>query len=322
MKMIESSQNNGSFPIYTDEDVDRWLPMPVAIEAIRKAFLAKYQGHLPALTRFSFGNDSGSLVFTPGEETENTKAIGFRLYDTFRNDLPGHTQMVIVFDSQTGVLKGLVLGNLLGGLRTAVINAVAIHEMSRRDVKTMGVLGSGFQASLHIQAAVAVRDFERAVIFSPNQEHRQALAEAMTTKLGIAIDALDSAQDVVRQSDVLICASRSSSPIFHAEWLKPGTHINTIGPKTRDAHELPLDAARLSKVIATDTLAQVEAYQGEFFLDGTPDRPRMVELDKIVAGEITGRDSPQDITLFCSSGLAGTEVVLANTLIELASNEH
>ncbi len=315
-----SNKNDETYRILTDEDVDRLLTMPEAVAAIRQAFLAKHNGHLKHFTRFSIGGEGGALVFTPGAETESAQAIGFRVYDTFHNEEPGHTQVVAVFNSRTGVLKGLVLGYLLGGLRTAAINAVAIQAMSREDAHVLGVLGSGFQASLHIQAATAVRDFQKVLIYSPNPEHRQMLADTMTEKLGIAVDAASSSAEVVRSADVLICATTSTQPAFEAEWLHLGMHINTIGPKSKEAHELPLEAAQRSQVIATDSLAQVDAYGKPFFLFDTPERKRMVELDEILAGGTPGRKSPQDITLFCSVGLAGTEVVLANRLLELAQS--
>jgi alanine dehydrogenase len=100
--------------------------------------------------------------------------------------------------------------------------------------------------------------------------------------------------------------------------LRPGTHVNTIGPKFEDTHELSPRVAEKSAIVATDSLAQVDAYPRPFFLAGTPARERMVELGEIVAGRRPGRTSPDDVTLFCSVGLAGTEVVLADAALMLA----
>ena len=84
-----------------------------------------------------------------------------------------------------------------------------------------------------------------------------------------------------------------------------------------NAYELPLEAARRAAVIVTDSLAQVDAYGKPFFLSGS-DRARMVELSEVLAGRQAGRLSDEDVTLFCSVGLAGTEVVVADRLLTLA----
>jgi ornithine cyclodeaminase len=106
--------------------------------------------------------------------------------------------------------------------------------------------------------------------------------------------------------------------VLETAWLKPGAHVNSVGPKFTGAHEMPLDIVEVCQVIATDSLAQATAYAKPFFIE---DLDRVAGLDQIVAGRINGRRSENDITLFCSVGLAGTEVVLANELLRLkASN--
>lgn len=107
--------------------------------------------------------------------------------------------------------------------------------------------------------------------------------------------------------------------MFEAEWLRAGTHINSIGPKLKRGHEVPFEAAARSQVIATDSLEQVDAFN-TFFLAGRPERARIAELSDIVTGKREGRVNQDAITLFCSVGLAGTEVVLANEVLKLVGN--
>jgi len=315
----------GDFNMYrilTDDDLSRILTPDRVINVIEQALRAKAMGSLIAPPRFSAGVESGELVFTVGAETASFQVIGFRVYDTFSSQSLDRTQLVAVFDSQTGGFKGLVIGRLIGALRTAAINAVAIKSMARPDVRHLGILGSGFQARTHMQAAMAVRQFDRAKVHSPTTSHRDAFAAEMSIESGIPVEAMQSAEEVVRFADVLICATRSTTAVFDAAWLKPGLHINTIGPKFRDAHELPVEIAQKSQVIATDSLDQVDSYSESFFLLGTPERSRMIELSEIVVGRQMGRSSPSDITLFCSVGLAGSEVMVANEALSLANPGH
>lgn len=305
------------YRILTDEDVSRTLEIESVVNVIEQTLRAKAEGGLIAPPRFSVDVDAGALVFTIGAETKFTRSIGFRVYDTFSDQSTDHHQLIAVFDSQTGSFRGLVIGGLIGALRTAAINAVAIKHMARSDAKNLGILGSGFQARFHMQASMTVRRFQRAKVYSLTASHRETYAADMSLKTGIPVEATGSAEEVVRFADVLICATRSTWPVLDASWVKPGTHVNTLGPKFKGMTEIPYELAQKSRVIATDSLQQADTYSKPFFLLETPERERMVDLSEIVVGKQAGRLSPQDITLFCSVGLAGTEVVVADQALRL-----
>jgi alanine dehydrogenase len=300
------------YRILTDEDISRVLEIETVIAVIERTLQAKAEGALVAPPRFSIDADLGQLVFTAGAEKAFSHSIGFRVYDTFPDRTVEHQQLVVVFDSQTGEFRGLAIGKQIGVLRTAAINAVAIKYMARPDATNLGILGSGFQARFHAQAALAASQFKRAKVFSSTASHREAFSKELSEKTGLPIEAAASAKEVVEFADVLICATTSTKPVLNVDWVKPGTHVNTIGPKYRGKSEVPYELAQKSQVIVTDSLQQVDGFPEPYFLLDTPERRRMIELSEVVAGEQKGRISNNDVTLFCSVGLAGTEVVVAN----------
>ncbi|MCY0892628.1 MAG: hypothetical protein OWR52_03855 [Acidibacillus sp.] len=75
-------------------------------------------------------------------------------------------------------------------------------------------------------------------------------------------------------------------------------------------------------MIATDSIEQLRAYQTPHFLVGTPDESRVVQLSEIVTGRVSGRRAAGDVTLFCSVGLAGTEIVAANELMKMVTRNN
>jgi len=127
------------------------------------------------------------LVFTAGAATAVEKVIGFRVYDTYANELDGHQQLVCVFDSATGVFKGIVIGNLLGAVRTGAIAGVAIKVMARTDAERVAVIGTGIQARAQLEAAVAVRNIKQVRVFSRNHVNREAFAAEMMKKLQVEV---------------------------------------------------------------------------------------------------------------------------------------
>lgn len=300
--------------ILTDHDVRTLLTPDRARAAMERAFRLRAEGALAAPPRFSVPSDGGRLVLTAGGAARGAGATGFRAYHTAPT---AGEQLVAAFDGTSGELAGLVVGGLLGPLRTAAINAVAIGAMARVDARVLGILGTGQQATEHARAALAVHPFERVWVFSRDAARREAFARALAADTGVEARAAATAEEAVRAADVLITATDSAGPVLDAAWLRPGTHVNAVGPKQRGAAELPPEVGSMAARIATDSVEQLGAYPEPVFL-ADADRARVVGLERIVAGELPGRAGAGELTLFCSVGLAGTEVVLAEALLRQA----
>ncbi|MFK0160938.1 ornithine cyclodeaminase family protein [Rhizobium sp. NPDC090279] len=301
--------------IMKDEDLAGTALMPVAIEALEAAFAAKARGMFisPSRHHVAFPGN-GDLVFTVGGILGERPLAGFRVYETF--DGPEHSQIVALWSANNAKLKGIVLGERLGQIRTGAIGGIAIRHLSAPNARTIGVIGSGAQARTQLIAAAAVREIEAIRVFSRDEKSRKAFAKEMQRALGIAIEPVKSVAEAVADADIVLCATDSDVPVIHASELKPGVHINTVGPKTLTGHEIGLDIADAADLIATDSLEQTRTYASPFFLAESRHERRIRELADIVAKNTPGRTSPFDTTLFCSVGLAGTEVIVASAIFD------
>ena len=305
------------YRLITDADIEKCLSMPQAVACMDQAFQRHAAGTLvaPARSETDLG-DAGKLVFTVGGWAGENSLVGFRVYDAKHFKSPDRDELVALFCGNTGAIKALVAGTQLGPIRTGAIGGLAIKHLSRADSRVLGVIGTGPQARTQLLAAAAVRQFDEIRIFSRNPERRRDFAERMSTELGQTVQAAASARDAAEAADVLICATVSPTPVVQADWLKPGVHINNVGPKFKNNHELDLSVAQRSTILVTDTLAQVEKCGDQFVTEGSPLHPRLQELAPIVAGSVSFARSDDDVTLFYSLGLAGTEVALAALVAE------
>ncbi|NTJ62742.1 ornithine cyclodeaminase family protein [Agrobacterium rhizogenes] len=301
--------------ILKDEDLSPAEVMRGAIDALETAFRAKASGELvsPPRHHVSFPK-RGDIVFTVGGIDGERPLAGFRAYETFAGGQ--HSQVVAVWRADTAELQGIILGERLGQIRTGAIGGVAIRHLSAPTARTVGIVGSGAQARTQLIAAAAVRNISSARVFSRNSRNCTAFAEEMQLQLGIAVEPVTSAAKAVADADIVLCVTSSDMPVIEASELRAGVHINTIGPKTLKGHELGLDVADVASIIATDSPEQTRAYASPFFLSRTMHEKRMLDLAAIVAGHASGRTSPFDITLFCSVGLAGTEVIVAAAIFD------
>lgn len=306
-----------AFPIVTDGEVYAAYDYEDLVDAMYRAFEEHAAGTLEAPARWYVDAGEGSLVFTAGAATGPVNAFGFRVYETFpgADSSAENTQLVAVYDGSTGALEGLFVGHAIGLLRTGAIGGVAVDGLARADAGTLGVLGSGPQARSQVGAACAVREFDRVTVYSPTETNRESFAETVSGEVAPPVEPLGDPESVVSGADVLICATDSETPVFDLEWLTPGTHVTSLGPKFADGCEIPPELFDRADAVATDSLSQIDGSPRPFVADGE-NRERIANLADVLEGSAPGRERDEEVTLFCSVGLAGTEVVLGSHLLE------
>lgn len=297
-------------PVLFDDDLRRLAPMSIAIATMRRAFQKLARGELTAPPRIRVPLRHGTLAFTVGGDR---RAVGYRAYEDFGKTTTNQRQVVAVHDAETGELQGLFVGSLLGAIRTGAIGGVAMDLLARPGASRLAVIGAGLQARTQIEAAVSVRAFKEIALFAPSGASAVELARSAEILEGPAVRVCDTAEQCVCGADVVICATGSSRPVLESSWIQPGTHVQSVGPKFRDAHELPIEIQGVADRIFTDSVAQLRT--NPTFLD----RPEEVRgLDELITGTATARTSADQTTLFLSCGLAGTEVLLGLAVLSHA----
>jgi len=315
LRGVTETVKQDNYPILGDSDV-AGLEMSRAVACMEDAFRLHAEGKLVAPARIAADlGEAGNLVYTCGGSTEGAQVSGFRFYDMKHLNSPNRSELNAVFSSEDGRLLGLVVGPRLGQMRTGAIGGVAMKYLSRTDSKVLGMVGAGRQARTQLPAALAVRNFETVRVFSRTAERRDSFVAEMTKELNIEIEPVDSAEAAVGDADVVLCTTASKEPVIRVDWLKPGAHINNVGPKFKDGQEVGMDVVERAGLLTTDTFAQMETFGDNFILHDTPYWNKVVELSAIVSGNRPGRQSDEEITLFHSLGLAGTEVLLASELL-------
>jgi ornithine cyclodeaminase/alanine dehydrogenase-like protein (mu-crystallin family) len=137
---------------------------------------------------------------------------------------------ILLFDSSTGELIGLLNDGELQHVRVGATAGVAAKHLAREDASTVGMLGSGGMARTYLEAFAAVRDIEHVTVYSPTIENREAYAREMRDDLGIEVEAVDSAEAAVTDVDIAAACTDTRSPVYFEEWLSPGTFVTNTVP--------------------------------------------------------------------------------------------
>lgn len=292
--------------VLDDHEVRARLGAEAAVAAIRQALLDVERGSLVAPPRVSADLGSARLVFTAGAATG--RWFGYRSYDTAGAD-PG-AQVVVVHDWQTGLVDAIAVGNELGPRRTGATGAVAVDALARRGPVRAGLVGAGVQAWSQLWAITAVRRLDDVLVWSRDGARRAAFARRARDQFGLNVREAAGAEHAVRERDLVILATSSAVPVIDPAWVAPGCHVTTLGPKQQARAEFDAALAEQAEVIVTDSVAQARAYQPPFVLEGTRHMDRITSLGSVLDGRCDGRTRSDQVTLFCSVGLAGTEVYL------------
>jgi ornithine cyclodeaminase/alanine dehydrogenase len=195
---------------------------------------------------------------------------------------------------------------------------VATDVLARRDVKSLGLLGTGRQAEAHVPAIQQVRDISRVVVYSRDKGRREAFARQISRDYEVETLPADSPEQVVKQSDLIVTATTSHTPLFKGELVRKDTHVNAIGAAEPDAREVDAELVKRS-VLVVDSRAQALSNYGDIMI---PIREKMIEETHIRAelGELLAKKRSiswdlHAITLFKSGGLAVLDAVAADYIV-------
>ena len=306
---------------YLDEAAIRAAVSPAAaVAAVRDAFRADGEGRtrVPAVINLPIPGTHGEFhVKTAWVEGAGLIAVkvasGF--YDNPARGLPTGSGLMALFDADTGMPVGLLFDNgYLTDLRTGAAGAVAAEVLARRDVATVGVIGSGVQARHQVTCLREVRTFRRIVAWSPDAPGLLQYCAEMRERLGVEAVAAASPEEACRGADVLVTATPSREPIVRAEWLRAGMHVTAVGADTPGKQELEAACLRRADLVVVDRLAQCSRF-GELShaLAAGLLRDDEVhgELGAVVAGRVPGRTRDAQITICDLTGVGFQDTAIA-----------
>jgi ornithine cyclodeaminase/alanine dehydrogenase-like protein (mu-crystallin family) len=311
-----------------ETDVARLLPMEECIEAMAEALAALQRGEMEQPLRFVVrpAEAAGLMGLMPAYRSRPEAAYGLKAVCVFPGNpargLDAHQGAVLLFDDETGVLRAAVNASAITAIRTAAVSAVATRLLAREDARVLAVLGAGVQARSHLQAMAAVRNFERARIWSRTPGRAAALAAA--AEVPFPVEPAPSAEEAIREADVVCTTTSSPEPVVRRGWLTAGAHLNAVGssiPTTRELDTETMAAASLFVDRRESTLNE----SGDFLFaqrEGAigPEHIR-AELGELLTRAAAGRTSAEELTVFNSLGLAVEDLAAVEHVYRRAREE-
>ena len=239
--------------------------------------------------------------------------------------LDAHQGLVTLFDGETGVPTAILDASAVTAVRTAAVTAVATGALARPDAATLAVLGAGTQARAHLRALAGVRAFERVQVYAPTTAHAEEAADAASAAGLAGVTVAASAQEAIRDADVVVTVTSAREPVLRREWLKPGAHLNAVGASSPQNREIDTATVAASALFC-DSRESLRNEAGEFRLaiaEGliTGDEHVRAELGEVLAGTAAGRRDAGELTMFRSLGLAVEDLAAAQCAVAQAAQQ-
>ena len=297
----------------SEEEVRAVLPMSVLVDLMSETLAVFSKGEVEQPVRSVIEAAPGSFFASMPALIRNPAALGAKLVTVFGSNaargLPTHLATIILLDPDTGELQAILDGRYITEARTAAVSAVSARLLAREDVSTLAIIGSGVQASSHLEALRLVRNFKDVRCWSPTRSHLDRFVAEHPE-----VEAAGSGREAVDGADVIALVTASTVPVIENDWVAPGAHVIGVGacrPNQREMDPRLLARARLivdSRAAALKEAGDILLGMAEGFFGADHIR---AELGEVVASSSKGRETSAQITVFKSLGLAVEDLAAA-----------
>jgi len=309
-------------------DLEAVLDFPSVIDALEAAFRAEHRGEWDNPKRIAARTKAGGLLAMPcaGGSPE---ALGAKLVSTFPGNAarsePSIAGLYALFDPDRGVPLSVMDGSYLTLVRTAAVSALATRLLSRPRSRTLGLMGAGAQASMHVRLIAAVRSIEEVKVWARRREQAEALVAGLRARVDLVpVSSWIVVDDPAEAAacDVVVTATGAIAPVLFGRWLSEGAHVNPIGAHTPGTREIDTEAVNRASVLAVetgDTLLEAGDFQmAEAEAGGVVNR--VITLGSLLDSPRPAPErDPRAITIFKSCGVAFEDLAVASLAFRRAS---
>lgn len=290
----------------TDDMIDEAVSPQDAQLVLLDAFRSFGQGKAAMQERIRT-EAQGVKLSTLGAVIPEQKVAGAKVYSTIQGQF---TFVIVLFSTEDGRALASFDAGAITRLRTAACSLIAARHLARPEARQMALFGAGVQGRAHAIQMAAAFDLEEIRVCDPYAP--PGLAAELERQCGRPVR-LCEAGETVSGADIVVTASRSTTPLFSGDELKLGSFVAAIGSSLPHTRELDDRALERASRIAVEWLPQTLREAGDLVLarPGLVSPEKLVELGALVTGVTPGRQSEEEITVYKSVGVGLEDVALA-----------
>ncbi len=295
----------------------------LAYEAVREALVAAascHSGVFPAVLGRSCDPGNTFSIKSGWSEALTGVKVGSFWSANPAKGLPRHNSTIVLLHQHTGQLRAVIEAGQVNAYRTAASDAVAADLLARKEARVLAIFGAGNQALFEVAALARIRPIDTVLVVARPSPRRDAFVATLTQR-GLTARAV-SAEDAVRGADIVVTATPAREALFQAEWVKPGTHVASMGSDAPGKQELPvalLQQAQLFCDLRTQSVQIGDFQHARAAIEAG--KLELTQIGDVIEGRAPARLLDDEITVYDSSGISLQDLYIAEALIrEKAKN--
>jgi ornithine cyclodeaminase/alanine dehydrogenase-like protein (mu-crystallin family) len=294
--------------ILSEREVEDLLDLDELLDGLADGFVQLSAGAVNAPDRNEIPMPGEAFLLSmPGhrEGAPMTVKVVTVYEQNIARGLPSHLAVICLFDAETGACTAVMDGTYITAVRTAASAAVSCRALAREDASVLTIVGAGVQGYAHLRTVPLTREIAEIRVASLVYEDAERLASY--DPRAVAVDDLEAA---VRTSDVVALATHAGAPVIDAGWVRPGTHVSSVGYRPPSG-ELPVELLdRGLLCVEQREAAFAPTPVGCAELAGVAPSAA-VELGEVLAGTRPGRVAADQITVYKAMGHVIEDMVAA-----------
>jgi ornithine cyclodeaminase len=302
--------------IVSAEELGRLLTYPALVDALGASFRADITVPLRHHHTIPQPGADATLLLMPAWTESKERFLGCKIVTVFpdngKANLPALYGQYLLMSADTGEPLALIEGRTLTAWRTACASALAARYLAREDASHLAMVGAGVLAPHLVRAHAAVRPIKRVTIWNRTNANAVKLGFQLAEERFVA-DVTDDLSEIGK-ADIVSCATLATEPLVRGEWLRPGMHVDLVGGFTPAMREADDEAMRRARVYV-DTRGGALKEAGDLV---DPLKRSIIkesdvqgDLFGLCRGEVSGRRSADEVTLFKSVGTAIEDLAAA-----------
>ncbi len=303
------------------EEVTQLLDASELRQSLEEALIAQSAGQTDVPPRIAAVTPNGLLAAMPGYSAAHGGVLAVKLVSVFPGnrdrDLPSHMGLIALFDEETGTPLAIMDAEVITEMRTAGTAAIAADLVARSDADVLTIVGAGAQGKAHVAAFGSIRDWKEIRIVNRHQPAAVVLAahaqRTLDKKVSVVGDYANF-EEVVRGSGVVALTTHAATGVIDAAWVDAGCHVSSVGSSA----ELPGELVGIGPLIVDHRGAVTTAPPAGAEEIQHVDPDSVIEIGELLARTRTGRTSPEEITVYKSTGHAVQDLAAAQLVYQAA----
>jgi ornithine cyclodeaminase len=310
--------------------VEALLDVDALIDALASAMadLSAGRASVPDRVAALVPEHEGFLAAMPGF-VPSAKVLMSKLVSLFPHNagtgLPTHQAVIVAFDPDTGQPVALLDGTAITAIRTGACSALSARLLARPDADVLAILGTGVQARSHARAMCRVMPIRQIRVAGRDYAKAAALAAELSDTLQTDAQAVETYREALQGAGIACATTHAAEPVIRRAWLTAGVHVTSVGYGGREIDDATVADALVCVESRRSALAPFPSGSNDLLMpirDGviTADHVH-AELGELVAGIKPGRNSPDQITLYKSVGVAVQDAAAAALVLVAAHKQ-